>query len=889
MGDLLSLQRARAPRIATRLLEFLLPASVREPLLGDLAETFEIVAGARGIHAARLWYWSEAVRALLMLARPQRSGHVTAPVQGDAMTTVLWGDLRFALRQLGRRPAFTAIVVGTLALGIGATTAIFSAVYPILFAPLPYPHAERIVTLTERGKDGQPAGIGFATIKDIRDMNRSFDAVAALKGWSPTMTGRAEPERLNGDQVSATYFRVLGVSPALGRDFRAEEDAQGAARVTILGNALWRSRFGGDSSLVGRSITLDGIAFTVIGVMPAGFESLMDPQAQLWSPLRYDVSLPWACRTCHHLVAVGRLKPGVTPGNALRELNVISARLVADHPTEYQGPGMLVPTLAAQVSSSVRPALLAVLGAVALLLLIACANVTNLLLARAAQRHGEFSVRRALGAGQHRILRQLITESLTLALAAGVIGIGIAVAGVRALVAIAPSALPRLAAIRVNGPVLLFTLTVASVVGLVFGLVPAVQAARGDLNPGLKQNTRRGGGTRRLTRGTLVVAEVALAMMLLIGSGLMLRTMSRLLAVSPGFEAQHLLTMQVQTTGPRFNDDAVTHDFFERVLQAVRATPGVSAAAFTSQLPLSGAFDTYGTHIESKPNPNPENDPSPFRYAVSDGYLETMQIPLLHGRLLQASDRAGQPEAVVINETFARKLWPGENPIGQRVRIGGNDGPWWTIVGVVGDVRQTSLAAEQPFAVYLPEVQWKFPDGALTLVIRTKGDPAALIPAARRAIWSVDRNQPIFAIATMTTLVAGTEAQRHFTLVLFTVFAVAALLLAAAGIYGVLSGTVNERLGEIGVRSALGASRNNILGLVLRQGMTLTGAGVVLGLIGAMLLSRAMATMLFGVSPVDATTYAGVAALLVGVSAVSCWLPAARAARVDPAITLRAE
>lgn len=348
--------------------------------------------------------------------------------------------------------------------------------------------------------------------------------------------------------------------------------------------------------------------------------------------------------------------------------------------------------------------------------------------------------------------------------------------------------------------------------------------------------------------------------------------------------------MQVQTTGPRFTDDTVTHAFFDRVLTAVRATPGVSEAAFTSQLPLSGDFDSYGVHIEAKPNPLPENDPAPFRYAVTDGYLEAMRIPLLHGRLLQATDRAGHPEVVVINQTFARKFWPGENPIGQRIRIGAHDrGPWWTIVGVVGDVRHTSLAADQPFAIYLPEVQWMYADGALTLVIRSKRDPSALIPAARRAIWSVDRNQPIFSVATMTALVSGTEAQRQFTLVLFTVFAVIALLLAAAGIYGVLSGTVNERLGEIGVRSALGASRNNILGLVLRQGMVLTGAGVLVGLLGAVLLSRVMARMLFGVSPVDTVTYAGVVALLLGVSTAACWLPAARAARVDPAVTLRAE
>ena len=804
--------------------------------------------------------------------------------------TILLADLRYAFRHLGRRPGFATLVIGTLALGIGATTAIFSAVYPILFAPLPYPHAERIVMVSERGKDGNSAGIGYATILDIRDMSHSFEAIAAITGWGPTLTGRAEPEVLNGENVSFSFFKVLGVAPALGRDFRADEDVRGVPRVAILSNALWRSRFGGDTALIGQTITLNEIAFTVVGVMPAGFENLAGPQTQIWTTLRYNVSLPFACRTCHHVRAIARLKPDVAPRQALSELNTISARLVADHPSEYAAPGMLAPTLAEQVTTGVRPALLAVFGAVVLLLLIACANATNLLLARAAQRQGEFSVRAALGAGHGRIIRQLLTESLLLALIAGTVGVGIAIAGVRALVAIAPPGLPRIDAIQVNSTALVFTLATATAIGLIFGLVPALHAVRGELYNDLKQSTRRGAGTRRLTRGTLVVSEVALALMLLVGSGLMLRTMIRLLGVSPGFEASHLLTMQVQTTGKRFDNDTVTHLFFAEVLAAVRALPGVEAAAFTSQLPLSGDYDGYGMHMESKPNPNPENDPSPFRYAVSPGYLETMKIPLRRGRSLSESDGENQPPVVVINETFAHKMWPNENPIGQRVRLGAADkGPWFTIVGIVGDVRHVSLAAELPSAVYLPEVQWPFADGMLTLVIRANGDADALTSATRRAIWSVDRNQPIVRIATMNALVAGTEAQRKFTLLLFTAFAVVALILAAAGIYGVLSGTVTERLAEIGVRSALGASRNNILWLVVRQGITLTGIGLIIGLVGASLLSRLIGSLLFGIARVDLVTYLGVTTMLAAVATAASWIPAWRAARVDPAVVLRAD
>jgi putative ABC transport system permease protein len=880
----------RPPALATRLLTGLLSREISEPFLGDLAESFDEVRRHQGLAAARHHYWRETVRAPFRLRPTHAEGSQAAPHRGDGLMTILLADLRYAFRHLGRRTGFATLVIGTLALGIGATTAIFSAVYPILFAPLPYPHAERIVMVSERGKDGNSAGIGYATILDIRDMSHSFEGIAAITGWGPTLTERAEPEVLNGENVSFSFFRVLGVAPALGRDFRADEDVRGVPRVAILSNALWRSRFGGDTALIGKTITLNETAFTVVGVMAAGFENLVGPQTQIWTTLRYNLSLPFACRTCHHVRAIARLKPNVAPRQALSELNTISARLVADHPSEYAAPGMLAPTLAEQVTTGVRPALLAVFGAVVLLLLIACANATNLLLARATQRQGEFSVRAALGAGHGRIIRQLLTESLLLALIAGTVGVGIAIAGVRALVAIAPPGLPRIDAIQVNSTALVFTLATATAIGVIFGLVPALHAVRGELYNDLKQSTRRGAGTRRLTRGTLVVSEVALALMLLVGSGLMLRTMIRLLGVSPGFEASHLLTMQVQTTGKRFDNDTVTHLFFAEVLAAVRALPGVEAAAFTSQLPLSGDYDGYGMHMESKPNPNPENDPSPFRYAVSPGYLETMKIPLRRGRSLRESDGENQPPVVVINETFAHKMWPTEDPIGQRVRLGAADkGPWFTIVGIVGDVRHVSLAAELPSAVYLPEVQWPFADGMLTLVIRANGDADALTSATRKAIWSVDRNQPIVRIATMNALVAGTEAQRKFTLLLFTAFAVVALILAAAGIYGVLSGTVTERLAEIGVRSALGASRNNILWLVVRQGITLTGIGLIIGLVGASLLSRLIGSLLFGIARGDLVTYLGVTTMLAAVATAASWIPAWRAARVDPAVVLRAD
>ena len=802
----------------------------------------------------------------------------------------LLADLRHTLRLLGRAPAFTLIAVVTLALGIGATTAIFSVVNPVLFEPLPYPHSDRVVMVWERDLDGAASNTSFATYADVAQENRSFEAIAAVREWQATITGRAEPERLTGQRVSSTFFAVLGVAPALGHDFTAAEDVRDGARVVILSDGLWRRRFGGDSTIVGRQITLNGLPYVVVGIMPASFENVLDPTTQLWAPLQYDASLPYACRTCRHLRAVARLLPGVSAHQAAADVNAISRRLVLEYPTDFARAGMLVVPLRDQITRGVRPALVAVLGAVTLLLLIACSNVTNLLLARGVQRQGEFSLRAALGATGARLIRQLVTESLVLAAAGGALGVIVAEVGVRALIAMSPPGLPRLHAIGVNGPVLAFTLAVTLVVGLLFGLAPAIHAARTNLQHGIQRGARRTAGTARITRAMLVVSEVALALMLLVGAGLLMRSLGRLLAVTPGFDPTRLLTMQIQTSGPRFDNDTVTHAFFDRVLQSVRQVPGVEAAALVSQLPLSEDFDMYGVHPELRRRANPAQDPSAFRYAVSPGYVETMRIPVRRGRAFTDRDRAGAPPVVLINETFARREWPGQDPIGQRVRLGSaTDGPWRTVVGVVADVKQISLAAEQPNAVYVPESQWPYADGSLSLVVRARGEPAALTSTVRRTIWSVDKDQAITRIATMDELIAASAAQRRFAFTLFELFSITALLLAAAGIYGVLSGTVAERLREIGVRSALGATRRDILTMVLREGLGLAALGIVLGGVGALALSRVMSALLFDVSSMDPLTYAGVAGVLVVAAVAACWIPAERAARVDPAVTRRAE
>jgi putative ABC transport system permease protein len=803
-------------------------------------------------------------------------------------------DVRYAGRMLGKAPGFTLVAVVTLALGIGACTAVFSAVNPILFAPLPYPQADRVVMIWDFGTGGARLDVTFGTYRELAERSQSFDALAVMRPWQPTLTGSNEPERFDGQRVSASYFRVLGVSPALGRDFDVADDIVNGPQVVILSDRLWRRRFGGDSQIVGRKVTLNAIPCTVIGVMPATFENLLAPAAEVWAPLQYDKSLqPDSREWGHHLRMVGRLRAGFSVSQAKRDLDAIAQNPVPEFsrpPYAALPNGLSVNALQDDVTSGVRPALLAILGAVLLVLAIACVNVTNLLLARGAQRRGEFAVRAALGAGRPRLIRQLLTESLLLALIGGALGMAVAEIGVRALVALSPAGLPRAGAIRVDGTVFAFALAVTTLIGLVVGLIPALHASRSDLQIGLQQSSRRAAGGHQLTRRMLVVAEVALALVLLVSAGLLLRSLQRLFAIDPGFDTTHLLAMQVQPSGQRL-DDATIHRVFTQSLDAVRQVPGVTAAAFTSQLPMSGELgDGYGVHFESSPTGNPEADNGAFRYAVSPGYFETMGIPLSRGRLLDTHDDAGAPPVALISESLAASKFPGEDPIGQRLRLGPNQGPWFTIVGVVGTVKQTSLTADEPDAVYMTNTQWQlFTDRVLWLVVRTGGDAAALIPDVKRAVWSVDKDQAIARVTTMDQLLTASAAERRFAQVLFEAFGGVALMLAATGIYGVLSGSVTERLREIAVRLALGASRGNILALVIRQGMTLTGLGVVIGLSGAAAASQALVSLLFGVSRLDPITYFGVIVLLAGVAAISCWLPAWRASRVDPAITLRAE
>jgi putative ABC transport system permease protein len=808
----------------------------------------------------------------------------------------VWQDARYAARQLLKTPAFSATAIVVLALGIGATTAIFSAINPILFAPLPYPEPRSVAMLWEHRPDGGQAFANFADYRGLVESSRSFEAVAAFKAWQPTMTGPNEPERLEDQRVSAPYLRVLGIQPAIGRDFTEAEDIFHGANVVILSDKLWRRRFSANPAIVGQPVKLDDELFTVVGVLPTDFENVVAPEVELWAPLQYNAALPPNSREWgHHLRLIGRLRGGVSRGQARSEIDVVMPNFQRAHASGYAESGgipsgFLVNSLQDDLTRGVRPALLALLVAVFLVLIIACVNVTNLLLARGAQRRGELAIRAALGAGGARIARQLTTESLLLAVIGGSVGMVIARFGVSALIAVSPPDLPRLDAIRLDGFVFLFAALVTSVVGMMVGLVPALYASGTDSRDGLQGSSRRTTGRHQLTRRALVAAEVGVALVLLVSAGLLLGSMRRLFAIDPGFDASHVVTMQVQESGRRYRRDPDRLRFFDQALERVRQVPGVVSAGFASQLPLSGDRDVYGMMFEADSN----NTEGFFKYNVTPGYLETMRIPLVAGRLLNEQDMlSDSPPAVLINESFARRKFPGQDSIGRRVclRCGlGQDGsPWSTIVGVVGDVRQLSLELKSEDAVYVPSSRWYWAETTMSLVVRARGDAASLVPAIRSAIWSVDKDQPIVRVATMQTLVTASEAQRRFAMIIFEAFAVVALLLAATGLYGVLAGSVTERTREIGVRVALGATPALILWLVVRQGVGLALVGVAGGMLGAVAASRALISLLFGISPLDPSTYVEASILLVGISVIACWLPAWRAAQVDPAITLRAE
>ena len=802
-------------------------------------------------------------------------------------------DARFAVRGLARRPSFLAITSLTLALGIGANAAIFSVVDATLLKPLPYADPERLVSVWPTGS--MMPGI----FVEVRDAIRSVDPIAGYaSGSAVSMTGASEPVRLVQAEVTSRFFDVLGVRARLGRTFRDGEDTPGRDRIAVLGHALWAQHFGSDSGVIGRSVVVDGISRTVVGVMPPSFR-FPSPKVDLWVPVSLDASPANIGRYwgTSHLNVIARLSAGVTTARAEQEAALLVDRARASFPwrmPDNWGKGVTVVPLDEKVVGDIGPLLLVLFGSVAVVLIIACVNVANLLLSRAATREREIAIRASLGAGRGRIVRQLLTESILLALVGGIIGLGVAAAGVKALLLLLPPGMPRVAEVGVDVRVLVFTMATALATGVAFGLAPAVRASRPTLSVVLGA-TRNAGGTlvRRRLSEALVVAQIALGVVLVSGAGLLLKSFWRLHQVDLGFRAEEVIATDIPI--PSFTSDTTerARAFFDAVLEQVRAIPGVRSAAVASVLPFGGVGSmqsSFAADIESSPTPPGGSAPMLVRTVVSPDYFVTMGIPLLRGRALTAMDREGGPAVALVDEFTAQRLWPNADPIGQRFRPVWMK-PWITVVGVVGSVKRDSLSSAGEIAIYLPTTHaaglW-FPT-QMTLVIRTDARLDAITPRVRSAIASVDATVPVNAPRLVATLVSDSAARTRFTVILLATFAIVALSLGAVGIYGVVAYAVARRTREIGVRMALGARGSDVLAMVLRAGGILTAAGVVLGTVIAFAASRALAGFLFGVTPSDPVVFTAVPALLAAVALGACAIPARRAARVDPVVALRAD
>jgi putative ABC transport system permease protein len=815
-----------------------------------------------------------------------------------------WRDLRFAIRGLGRSPAFTIVAVLTLGLGIGANTAIFSVVNAVLLKPLAYTRPDQLVSLRAKlpGRSARDVPMSQPEYHDIMSDVPAIRDLAAVWPININLTGSDEPERIQAAAVSANYFSLLGVAPMLGRDFTKADDQGHIGYVALISYDLWQRRFGGERSVIGRAVHLDDDPITIIGVMPQGFRHPVESGAspvELWAPVSLDdpdtnfVNL----RRARVFDLIGRLKPGATVDQLQAQLLALTGRLAQRYPNDYppalgwQAEGI---PLAERVVGNVRPALLVLLGAVGFVLLIGCANVPNLLLARATTRDREIAIRTAMGGSRMRLMRQLLTESVVLSALGGLVGLLIAAWGTSALGELARLYLPRARDIGIDHSVLAFTAVLILLTGLGFGIIPALQASRPDLQSVLKDAGRgaSAGASRSRVRGALVVLEVSVALILLAGAGLLLRSFERLISVEPGFNPDKLLALQVwlpvqnDPSKGRYFTNEQRRAFYTRTLEAVEQVPGVRQVAQASRLPYRGRGDT---RFEIEGRPTPPDQPSPVAEvrSVTPAYFATMQIPLLRGRTLAPVVDSTGPVEVVINQSLATKYWPNDNPIDRRIRVFGPQGPMVTIVGVAADVRQ--VAPDQPPRDEVFLSSQRFPTQEMAFIVRTDGDPSRLGAAVTRAIRSVDPDQPVFGIAPMTKLVSDASAERRFSLLLLTLFAGLALLLSSIGIYGVMAYSSTQRRHEIGIRLALGAGTREVLGLVVGQGMRLVGIGLLIGLTGAWLLSRVLTSQLYGVSARDPVTYVAVAVVLGAVALAASYLPARRALQVDPMTSLRSE
>ncbi len=822
--------------------------------------------------------------------------------RGISMRT-FFQDIRYSLRLLRQSPSFAVVAILTLALGIGANTAVFSVVNAVLVRPLPYEDPEQLTVIwTDFGRDLPQNWVSGPELVEMQEFNSLFEAVGAVIPTTVAFTGSGEPEQIRAAGATGNFFRVMKVNPAQGRLFRDDDDVAGAAPVAVLSDGFWKRRFGGDRSILGQTISTDGVPLTVVGILPADFAILhpgsnFPKDIDVWTPMagllqaffgtgNYE-ELP---RGSHFMNAFARMKPGVTLAQAQSDMSAVALQMQEKTPDYYDfdGWGITVLSLHGDLVEEARPAMLVLLGAVAFVLLIACVNVANLMLARAASREREGAVRAALGAGRWRMIRQLMTESVTLSVVGGAFGLLMAFGLVRVVSAMAPASLPRGDEIGIDSGVLLFTLVVSIGTGILFGFAPALHNLKGDLVESLKEGGRGATGVRgRRLHSLLVVSEVTLAIVLLVGAGLMIRSFSELMNSDPGYNTENLLTMRVSLPGGKYDGNG-QRAFFDSLLERTAALPGVLSAGAISHLPLSGIGGSGTTRVDRTDQfPADEAYIEADRRYVSPDYFPTMGVRLVAGRNFTSADAVEAPLVAVVDEEFAGRFWPDDDPVGKHISIQFREPVWREVVGVVAHSRHTDLETVGREQVYMPYKQ--VPQSGMFLTLKTQGDPLSLASAVRTEVWALDDDQPVDDVATMASRVEGALGPTRFNLMLLSVFATLALLLAAVGVYGVVSYSVTQRNHEIGVRMALGAGRGDVQGMILRQSLTTVVAGLVFGLVAALGLTRFIASLLYNVSPNDPPTYAWVALVLTITAALACYLPALRATRVDPGSVLHQE
>jgi putative ABC transport system permease protein len=800
-------------------------------------------------------------------------------------------DLRYGVRMLVKSPSFTIVAVFALALGIGASSAIFTVVNSVLLRPLPFGEPDRIVWLWGKMAKGNRASVSVPDFLDYRSQNRTFEHLAALINVEQpfNLTGDAEPERISGVRVTANYFQALGVAPQLGRTFFSEEEQPGKEQVAVISHDLWKRRFAADPKVVGSTITLDNKNFTIVGILPR--YSQFPQRAEIWTPVAFSPEkLP--PRSAHFLRPIGRLKQGVTIEQAQADIDAVAKRLEEQYPDSNTSWSALLVPMHEVIVGQVRPALLVLLCGVGFVLLIACANVANLQLARSVARQKEIAVRMAIGAGRWRIVRQLFTENLLLSASGGMLGILFTLWGIDLLVAMSPENIPRINEVSVDLRVLGFTLLLSLLTGLLFGLAPAIQASRPDLNETLKEGGRAmaGGLRSRRIRSMLVISEVTLSLVLLIGAGLMIKSFVRLLQVDPGFNTENVLTMQIALPASKYATKQQCAAYYQQALERIGGIAEVETAGLVSELPMSGQQNDIGFSIEGRPAQKPGERFGANCRLISSGYFATMGIPLLKGRYPdERDDRQGaaeNPSVIIINEIMASRYFGSEDPIGKRLIIhGGREDHTFEIVGIVGNISHYSLGSQMASEMYIPIMQ----NNAMNLVVRTRTEPAMVRQAIKSSLLSIDKDQPVANIRTMEQVVSNSVAQPRFRTTILGVFAAAALILAAVGIYGVMAYSVTQRTHEIGIRMALGAQRRDVFRLVIGEAMKIALIGILFGLAGAFALTRLVESLLFGISSKDPVTYAGVSVLMIAVVLAASYFPARRAIKIDPMVALRYE